>query len=696
MNRNQGVVEVPPSTTLNDKKRSTVSERRSVLVRFVLLTTALGVAIWGIEQGPWYQNRLYSHMPLKQLLGIVKLKENDPTYLFWFGKRLNDTRQYTPATVVLSRACNLDPNSVRLRSEWTKALLGSGLITGAYNQLKEFVGTHPNLAQAHFLLGRFYYTQRSMMRCKHQMEAAVKLDSSSAESWAYLSAADNALGYSSSAIAAAEKSIALVPQNANYHDALGLIFENNGKSIEAANQYSASLAIAPNEEVPHLSLASIYQLEGKFSKAEIQARSAVKITPTDGNAYLLLGTILRQENNQQESLSFLQKAYSLSTYNPGPAWQLMQAYRALGDNVKAEYWHTVYLPLERLSVATAKAKAAVQRYPEDRKVYRKLASLLAASDNIDESLHYYSISLHLPQDAPQTLEACANGLLQGGHIPESYALASRAVKVAPGSPDAHQILGDVELAMGQSDKAEKEYISVMNWLPSRKPMLLEKVSEYLANARAQKVAQASYTGANAILARGGETQEAAAEALPMVTKATSISANNLNYLHLLMQIQMIVGQQNSAIMTAEKIVVSDPYDAETRALLGTLLAERGSKKDLIEAQKQIEIASSNPSTHPTCLFAAGIVALKQDHLSDAIESLKQSQLLDPSADLTYKYLAEAELKAGDDLESKKNEDVYVERKEFHELITKLHSEPNNQTLRKKISTILSQHPDLQK
>jgi uncharacterized protein HemY len=56
--------------------------------------------------------------------------------------------------------------------------LGSGLTTAAFGQLRQFAGTHPNLPEAHLILGKFYFTQRSMQRAAEELEKAISLDRS--------------------------------------------------------------------------------------------------------------------------------------------------------------------------------------------------------------------------------------------------------------------------------------------------------------------------------------------------------------------------------------------------------------------------------------------------------------------------------------------------------------------------------------
>src|SRR5205823_752130 len=111
----------------------------------------------------------------------------------------------------------IDPDTARYRDEWAKALLGSGLTTAAFGELKEFAARHDDLADAHFLLGKFYFTQRSMKRAVEELDKANSNDSGRAETWSYLAGAKDALGDLAGGTKACERAISLRPDHAGDH-----------------------------------------------------------------------------------------------------------------------------------------------------------------------------------------------------------------------------------------------------------------------------------------------------------------------------------------------------------------------------------------------------------------------------------------------------------------------------------------------
>src|SRR5262249_54539311 len=152
-----------------------------------------------------------ARMSLEDLQRERHGRMDDPVLLYYIGLRMNERRHFAEADPILRQAVGLDPESPRLRDEWARALLGSGLTTAAFGELKEYVGSHPNAAPAHLLLGKFYITQQSMRRAMEELERAVTLDPKLGEAWSYLAVACEALEDIQGAQEAVGKAVALRP-----------------------------------------------------------------------------------------------------------------------------------------------------------------------------------------------------------------------------------------------------------------------------------------------------------------------------------------------------------------------------------------------------------------------------------------------------------------------------------------------------
>ena len=89
----------------------------------------------------WARDRHWRALTLAQLAEEQKKHATDPIYLYYLGRRLNEQGRFAEAAPFLEQAAGFDPDSPRYREAWTQALLGSGQLSAAFGQLKQFFQT---------------------------------------------------------------------------------------------------------------------------------------------------------------------------------------------------------------------------------------------------------------------------------------------------------------------------------------------------------------------------------------------------------------------------------------------------------------------------------------------------------------------------------------------------------------------------
>ncbi len=641
---------IEASSTVPKKAAKPISEgasrRNSLLLRSLFLVAAIAVAAWGIVQGPWYQNRMYSRLSLAQLMKAVKSQKNNPTFLYWFGKRLNESGQFKPASVVLSRACNLDQNSVRLRSEWTKALLATGMVTSAFNQLKQFEGTHPHIADSHFLLGRFYYTQHALQLCKVEMQQAVAINPQSARSWAYLSAAEAQLKQPKQALRAALRAVELDQSQPDYKVALGMLLLDEKRNSEAEHQFADAALLAPRSEVPHLALAKLYQATGKVDLAAAQAKDAVAVAPADSDALFILGSLLLQQNQAANAIPVLQRAAKVDPYNGQIAHSLSVAFKSVGRQPEADYFAGVSDELIGLSNQIKAAQARVDSHPSDSLSQKKLADLLAQTNDTIGAIDHFAAALHHPPDSPQVLDATAAALLRFRHLPGALELAKRAEHAATGSPAAHETLGDVYLASGRVNDAESEYNSVINWLPAKKRELVARVTAFTVQAKNDKKALQDFQKASSMDMEGYSNKAIARKALSLAGSAVKLDPDNVLYSQYLLMLQRRWGTLDQATQTAGHIVRLLPNVMGVRVVYATFLAERNKPGDVAAATRQLSPVAYYPHFASSARLVRGIIAVNQHEPALAVRLIGKAVKETPGNRVSYLYLSRAETMVG--------------------------------------------------
>src|SRR5579871_2334998 len=139
----------------------------------LLLVLTVCIVLWGVLRSPWYQQRRWARLPLAALERERDAHPNDPVFLTYLGLHLNEANRFAEAQPVLERAVGLDPDAPLPREQWARALLGSGQVSAAFVELRQYVGTHPRSCQGHMALGKFYMTQRALLRAEEEFAAAV-------------------------------------------------------------------------------------------------------------------------------------------------------------------------------------------------------------------------------------------------------------------------------------------------------------------------------------------------------------------------------------------------------------------------------------------------------------------------------------------------------------------------------------------
>jgi tetratricopeptide (TPR) repeat protein len=111
-----------------------------------LLLGAATIGAVGLPYSDFYRERRLASLSLAQLVAEQQNKQNDPLYLYFLGRRLIEQGEHEKAAPVLEQAVGLNPQSSRTRDAWAQAQLGSGRVSEAFGQLKQFAGTNPQSA----------------------------------------------------------------------------------------------------------------------------------------------------------------------------------------------------------------------------------------------------------------------------------------------------------------------------------------------------------------------------------------------------------------------------------------------------------------------------------------------------------------------------------------------------------------------
>jgi tetratricopeptide (TPR) repeat protein len=659
-----GASRVAPASA--DRTGVSARSRRS---RSLLVVGALAVGLWGLCHHPQVQEWRLSRLSLPALQKERGSRMDDPVLLYYLGLRLNQQGRYREADPLLRQAVGLDPESARCRDAWAQALLGSGLTTAAFGELREFAGVHPNSPLAHLLLGKFYVTQRSMARAREELRRTIELDPASGEAWAYLSGAEGELGDQEAAREAARKAVELRPDNAGDHLVYAALLAQIGRGTEARSEFKEAIRLEPRRSELHREYSHWLQQHGTepadAALAETEAHQAVELAPQNAGAQAALGQALLRNGRDADAVAPLTLATALAPDDPASPLALAQVCHRLNRAPEAATWQRVYLERQAYAAEQHRLWEALRIDPRSNVTHTKMAHLLGRHGDVEGAVRHHAMALHCALDAPPALVAAAADLTAGGHAAAALPLAQRAVGIAAANPAAHEALADALLGSGQTEPAVVEYRKAAGWMPERAPLYRKK----LAQAAAEKAAHPSPAARAYHLARAREQEQIGprtftAEVEALAQQAAVLEPTNPLYLRYLFQVQISRKETEAALVTGARLLTLLPNDASAHALMAVLMVETANRPEEFAAvERHLQAAQSDPASAATWRYGQGLLALRRKQGAEAVRELKQALALNPTADLIWYKLALAQSLNGDAAGSEQTMAVYRQRQE---------------------------------
>ncbi|HTT83924.1 MAG TPA: hypothetical protein VMF67_10615 [Rhizomicrobium sp.] len=189
-----------------------------------------------------------------------------------------------------------------------------------------------------YLEGNFYghrQTPEDKRKAVAAFNAALKFDPDYAAAWAALGIAeiDEALFSGSSAGLAqalprareyAEKALALAPDLALAHNALGNVFLNESDWSGAEKEYRRAVALAPSDAHAKQDLALVISSLGGLEEAVVLEQQALKLDPLRAGSYANLALYLMPLGHLDEAEVAIRHAIALEPDSQGFYWTLSQ------------------------------------------------------------------------------------------------------------------------------------------------------------------------------------------------------------------------------------------------------------------------------------------------------------------------------------------------------------------------------------
>ncbi len=124
-------------------------------------------------------------------------------------------------------------------------------------------------------------------------------------------------------------------RSSDAHTNLGLVLASQGKSAEAAAQYTEALRLDPGSAAAHTNLGLVFYHRGQYAEAVAQYQEALRLNPDSAEAHTNLGLVLYRRGQHAEAVAQYQEALRLDPGSAGACTNLGVALAHRGQYAEA-------------------------------------------------------------------------------------------------------------------------------------------------------------------------------------------------------------------------------------------------------------------------------------------------------------------------------------------------------------------------
>ncbi|MBU1237818.1 MAG: tetratricopeptide repeat protein [Gammaproteobacteria bacterium] len=256
--------------------------------------------------------------------------------------------------------------------------------------------------------------------------------------WKTLGVALQLLGRNDEAVEPLQKTVELLPADAEAQYNLGVALQESDRLEEAESCYRRALRLDAGYDDAALNLGVALHKLGRMAEAEQSLRDALRRRPRDAAAHDNLGSTLLELGRPDEAETSFRRAIEIA---PGNA----NTHRNLGMALYAR---------DRLDEAEVAYRDTLRLAPDDAEAHNRLAVLLQGSGRMDEADEHFRQALAIAPEAPMLHGNRGNLLKHMGRLGEAEACFREALRLAPQDAAMHGKLGYVLWKTGRLIEAE--------------------------------------------------------------------------------------------------------------------------------------------------------------------------------------------------------------------------------------------------
>ncbi|HEX5322627.1 MAG TPA: tetratricopeptide repeat protein [Capsulimonadaceae bacterium] len=380
---------------------SYLKSHRQTAALLLALLIALGIAAvrWIL---PPLQERSLQGMSLEQLQQLSSSQPRNGRAFYYLGVRRQGLNQVTEARDAFKQAALDNPDDEQAWLAWVDADAKLGSDKEEFTTLRKFADAHPDSANVHKALARFYTRHWAFDEAYGEASMAARLAPQDVDAWLLAGGRAMDVGQVPKAEAAFRQAVKLAPNDWHNLLSLAVVLQTEKHYDDALTYYQKAYALAPNEPGTVLAMGGILLTHGSTAADQQRAlqllQQAVSMNPDSPPGLRLLGQAYLQAGQYQKARDTLQHAVELSPEDATLHFHLQQAYLRLGDNAAAAREAKKHTELVTFLVAKQRLQDQLHVSPNDLDTGLKYARICAAhGDLLDAVLEYRRLLLAHPE-----------------------------------------------------------------------------------------------------------------------------------------------------------------------------------------------------------------------------------------------------------------------------------------------------------
>jgi tetratricopeptide (TPR) repeat protein len=490
----------------------------------------------------------------------------------------------------------------------------------AIEQYEQIVKLEPENVDDHMLLGRLYRLNSDLQKAEAELKTAVKLDPGSEEAVTTLAMLYTDQGDTARAL----QVLSAVPdsaRSAKLYAALGAAYEQRKEYKSAIDAFRHAIVLDRDNLDAIRGLAENLMNDGQFDAALEQYKVIVDSNPEDAQSYVRISEIYRRQAKYEQALESLKKADALVPDSAEVAYNMAAVYQAQGryddatkllqellkktdtsqadrnnraiflerlgmiyreqdnypaavetfrkllslgdENARSGYQEIIdtYREAKQWAQATAAAKEAVQKMPNDRDLRMVLDAQLADTGEANSALADIRSMLKGGPEDREVYVRLAIVFTRGKRWKDAEDALAKAEQMSAKSEDKAYVWflrGDLYQRQKMFDQAEEEFKKVLSSTSPTDPQAAATLN-YLGYMNAD---------------RGVKLDES----LNYIKQALTFEPNNGAYLDSLGWVYFKLGKYDLAEENLNKAAVHMGSDPTVQEHLGDLYQKTGRLK----------------------------------------------------------------------------------------------------------------------